>query len=72
MPFVISRISMHIRYFLWRIFGASPFGGGGHSTDPLAGVRVPKNGNPGGRSSAIALGEPDGKRQVVNAVGRPC
>jgi hypothetical protein len=71
MPPQISRLVMHVRYILWRMFGSSPFGAGGHSTDPFAGVREPKRGKPGGKSSAIALMEPEGNRQVVNAVGRP-
>jgi hypothetical protein len=71
MPPRISRLVMHIRYILWRMFGASPFGAGGGSTDPLAPVREPKRGRPGGRSSAIALMEPEGNRQVVNAVCGP-
>ena len=70
MPPKVFRLVMHIRYFLARMFGSSPFGGAGHSADPLAGVRAPKRGKPGGRSSAIALMEPDGNRPVVNAVGR--
>jgi hypothetical protein len=70
MASVIVGFFIHVRYFLWRLFGSSPFGGGGYSADPLAGVREPNRGKPGGRSSAVALMEP-GNRQVVNAVGRP-
>jgi hypothetical protein len=62
-------LSVHIRYFLWKIFHSWPFGRGRRSTDPFVGVREPKRRTPGGRSSAIALMEPEVNRQVVNAVG---
>ena len=64
-------LSMHIRYFLWKIFRSWPFGGGGRSTDPFVGVRAPNRRKPGGRSSAIALIEPGRQDQVANAVSRP-
>src|SRR5262249_11916306 len=65
---LMFRLLMGLRYFLWRIFGSSPFGGGGHSTEPLTEVREPNRGKPGGKSSAIALREPEGNGHLVNAV----
>jgi hypothetical protein len=37
--------------------------------DPYAGVRVPRRGRPGGRSSAVAVREPE-PDQFVDAAGR--
>jgi len=56
--------------FLRALFAKMFRGRDGRSTDPYAGVRQPVRGKPGGRSSAIALEEPDGIRDSVNAVGR--
>ena len=38
--------------------------------DPLSRVRVPRRRSPDGRTSAVALAEPDDRRNDVNAVGR--
>jgi hypothetical protein len=62
-------LSMHIRYFLWKIFHSWPFGNGGRSTDPFVGVREPNRRKPGGRSAAIALMEPQANHQPVAAIG---
>ena len=45
-----------------------PLFGEGRGSDPYAGVRQPRGGQPGGRTTAIALEEPD-EMQPVNAVG---
>jgi len=50
---------MHIRYFLWRVFESSRFGPSGHSTDPFAGVCVPKRHGPSGSTTAVAVMEPN-------------
>ena len=64
------RLFSRIRHFLARLFGLSPFGGPDHSADPRAGVRAPRRGSPSGRSSAIALMEPDETRENAHAVGK--
>ena len=38
--------------------------------DPLSRVRVPRDRSPDGRTSAVALAEPDDRRDDVNAIGR--
>ena len=67
---------MAVRRFLTKMFGwprisISPSGSDGRPTDPRPGVREPKRGNPGGRNAAVALMEPDEKRENVNAIGKP-
>jgi hypothetical protein len=63
-------LSMHIRYFLWKILRSWPFAGGGRSTDPFVAVREPNRPQPGGRNSAIALMEPKANHARVAAVGQ--
>lgn len=41
----------------------------GPDEDPSAGVREPRRGGPGGRESAVAVGEPEADTSTV-AVGR--
>jgi hypothetical protein len=59
---------------LWRslapLSGWRPFHRDGDSAEPGPGVRVPRRSSPGGRSSAVAVAEPDHPRDNVNAVGR--
>ena len=43
-------------------------GDSGPAPDPRAGVRVPRSSGPGGRTSAIALTEPNEPRETVSAV----
>src|SRR5262249_9022716 len=62
-------LSMHIRYFLWKMSRSWPFGRGGRPTDPFVGVREPNRRKPGGRSSAIALTVPPAHQRGVDAVG---
>lgn len=50
---------------IYGMWGRSDAGG---AADPLAGVREPVRRGPGGRSSAIALSEPDGDTRA-EAVG---
>ena len=50
---------------IYRMWGQADAGGAG---DPLAGVREPVRRGPGGRSSAIALSEPDGDTRA-EAIG---
>lgn len=64
------RLFSRLRVSIARLWGWSPFGRGGHSADPRAGVRVPKRSGPGGRNSAVALMEPYEARNDVNAVGK--
>jgi hypothetical protein len=52
-------LSMHIRYFLWKILRSWPFGRGGRSADPFAGVLEPKRRGPSGRTTAVAVMEPN-------------
>ena len=39
-------------------------------SDPLIGVRQPRSGRPGGRSSAVAVLEPDDDRRGIDATGK--
>ena len=39
-------------------------------SDPLIGVRQPRSRGPGGRSSAVAVLEPDDDRNAVDATGK--
>ena len=64
------RLLSRFRDFVARLFGSSWFGGGDRWTDPRAGVRAPRTGRPSGRSSAVALIEPDDKPDAVIAIGR--
>jgi len=57
-----------LRRWWRRLFGSSRSGSDPYSPD--AGVRVPKRPSPGGRSSAVAVLEPDGPSNVVDAIGR--
>jgi hypothetical protein len=57
-----------IRRFFARLFGSSR--PGGQHADPLIGVRQPNRGRPSGRSSGVALMEPDEAREAAMAVGR--
>jgi len=47
-----------IRRLVTTLFGAPP-ANNGPDTDPYAGVREPKKRSPGGRSSAVAVEEPN-------------
>ena len=47
-----------------------PLDGHNEPDDPLSRVRVPRRRSPDGRTSAVALAEPDDRRDDVNAVGR--
>jgi hypothetical protein len=46
--------------------GARPF----DFDEPFSGVRVPRPGRPGGRTSAVAVAEPDDP-ELVQAIGKP-
>ena len=47
------------RHFLAGLLRSARFDGGDASDDPRSGVRVPLRSGPTGRSSAVALTEPD-------------
>ena len=59
------------RHSVARLWGGPrQFDGNDSPDDPPSGVRVPLRRDPGGRSSAVALTEPDEVSGEVNAVGR--
>jgi hypothetical protein len=51
-------------------FRSAPLDGHNGLDDPLSRVRVPRGRSPDGRTSAVALAEPNDRRDDVNAVGR--
>jgi len=63
-------LSSRIRRLFSRVRALFGFGSDGQQADPFAGVRSPRAGRPSGRSSAVALLEPDDPPQVVTALSR--
>jgi len=59
MPSARFALPARFRNLLARLRGLLGLGGDGQQIDPDAGVRAPRAGRPGGRSSAVALEEPD-------------
>jgi len=72
----LQRLQRFFRRLLGFLFGRAPRAraavasgsGGGGTVDPFASVRVPIKGRPSGRSSAVAVMEPE-DAQVTTAVG---
>lgn len=58
------------RHSIARLLRSAPFDGDDQSAGPSSDVRVPLPSGPGGRTSAVALTEPDDLREGANAVGK--
>jgi hypothetical protein len=70
MRIALSGLLSRSRRLLAQLFRSTPLDGNDELDNPLSGVRVPRPRNPYGRTSAVALAEPDDSRDDVNAVGR--
>jgi hypothetical protein len=58
------------RHSVARLLRSAWCDGGDECDGPRSGVRVPLRSGPTGRSSAVALTEPDDARADVNAMGK--